>query len=489
MALSATCGTKAEVTDSTLAEHVGLWRSVRKMAADNPALRNVIYRTSLSQLTLSFDDMSQTEAFRQELGDGLRQGMAGVNTFKRLSDNTSVWGTASYMYRQRSNVRWNSTTDFDILRPYVLADTLGGDTQGERYLFSGGYASRLGDLSLGAEMAFRAEQEYRDTDPRMRGVVTDLTLRGGAAYLTHGMWIGASLSANVYKQTNSVDFYNENGVIPEYQMTGLGTEYTRFSGDKRSLYHDGGGAALTLDLTPEDDKGLYAHITLDEHRYERKLADYNAMPLTKIYNEHAGVTVGWRKDEERRLDACVGADYTRRSGDENVGGESYAGSYPIIATLTMYKESDVDVYARAAYGHGGWTMTLKAGYVNNEETYSYPNRNMSTGHVYGTFDTQYMTSMRGGTKLTFDAGLSHSHCLKNSITMPYANMEKAFVSMIKDTFRFAKAHYTTVGLAARADFPLTGKTYGVFAAARAGITMCSENESQTDLSLSAGMTF
>lgn len=61
----------------------------------------------------------------------------------------------------------------------------------------------------------------------MRGIVTDLTLRLGTAYDFGKYQWAAGLEGNVYKQTNDVDFYRELGVIPEFQMTGLGTEYSR----------------------------------------------------------------------------------------------------------------------------------------------------------------------------------------------------------------------------------------------------------------------
>ena len=135
-----------------------------------------------------------------------------------------------YNKKEQINIRWNSTSDYDLLAPYVLADTVGGNTLGERYMFSGGYSTSIGKWYVGAEMLFRAEQEWRKRDPRMRGIVSDLTVKLGTTYkVTDNYQIGAALSGNIYKQSNDVDLYNEQGGAAQYIMTGLGTYYKRFS--------------------------------------------------------------------------------------------------------------------------------------------------------------------------------------------------------------------------------------------------------------------
>ena len=232
--------------DSALVEHTTLGQLPRLESLRNPALHGLYYRTSFSALSLGLDLQRQSQAFVPEKGTGYTLPYLKVNTYHHLNEKSAVWGEASYTTGKQHAVRWNSTSDYDLLQPYVLADTVGGDTRRERYAIAGGYALRLNRWALGVEMRGRAEQEYRRRDPRMRGVVTDLTLRLGAGYELGRYRLAATFEGNIYRQTNSVAFYREESVIPEYQMTGLGTEYSRFSGDKRSLYHDGGGVAVML---------------------------------------------------------------------------------------------------------------------------------------------------------------------------------------------------------------------------------------------------
>ena len=282
----------ASNADTALVEHTSIGLQPMMEAMRNPALHGLAYKTSFSQLALGIDMQHQSRAFVPEKGNGYTLPYLKVSTHHSLNERSTVWGEASYMTGKQHNVKWNSTSDYDLLQPYILADTLGGDTRRERYSVSGGYATSINRWLLGAEMLVRAEQEYRGHDPRMRGIVTDLTLRLGGGYDLGRYRLGAAVEGNIYKQTNSVAFYREEGVIPEYQMTGLGTEYSRFSGDKRSLYYDGGGMAVVLHASPIGQSGPYADVTLDEHRYHRKLAEYNSMPLTDLYNEHVGATIG-----------------------------------------------------------------------------------------------------------------------------------------------------------------------------------------------------
>ena len=487
------CGCTAMVlaanADSAMVDHHSLWRTVDSEARLNPALHGVAYSTPLSELSLGIDMGRQSEAFVWEKGRGYTLPYLGVETFLKLSERTAVWGTASYRTGTQREVTWNSTSDYDLLQPYVLADTLGGDTRREQYLFSGGYATRVQQWLLGAEMLVRAEQEYRDQDPRMRGVVTELQLRIGAGRELAGYRWGAALEGNIYKQTNSVDFYNEEGVIPEYQMTGLGTEYSRFSGDKRSLYYDGGGVALLLDAHPVDGRGLYADLSLDEHRYHRKLAEYNSMPLTDLYREHVGATVGWRNEGDSRLALYGKFDYTRCTGDEHVGGTSNARYFPVIACLTMYKNRQLEASVGGLYGRRLWNVSAQAGYRSQQEEYVYPHRQMDFSQLFGELNGQCFAALSSAVRLTVDARAAYTAHLDDKVVMPYANMDAKTVGYVNHKCDYAKASYTELGAGVRTDYALPDSPYGIFARVAAAAVLCSQGSHQLDFHASVGITF
>jgi len=479
----------ASSADSALVEHTTLGKLPQRESLRNPALHRIGYQQSFSQLALGIDLQRQSRAFIPEKGDGYTLPYLKVNTYHHLNQRSTVWGEASYMTGRQHNIKWNSTSDYDLLQPYILADTLGGDTRRERYTISGGYATRINRCLLGGEMLVRAEQEYRGHDPRMRGIVTDLTLRIGGGYEFNRYRLGAAVESEIYKQTNSVAFYREEGVIPEYQMTGLGTEYSRFSGDKRSIYYDGGAVALLLHASPVGDCGPYADVTLDEHRYHRKLAEYNSMPLTDLYVDHAGTTIGWKRDNGSRLAAFAHLDYMRRTGNEQVGGTSDARYFPVIACLTMYKNRLFDSYLSVLYGNRGWNVVIAAGYQSQNEEYIYPHCEMDASHVYGKLWGQCFLHASDKLLLTVDAHAAYLANVSDKMQMPFANMEEGVTRLIHHKHEFAKANYTMLDAKVRADYAWKQTRYGLFAEAGGGMTWCSAGEHQTLFQCAIGITF
>ncbi len=494
LALLCTAGTAtATPRDTARVEHQSMWNDVSVSMHRNPALYGVAYSRSYSEMALSYDYCNQSQAFVQQQGDGHTLGSLAVSSYLRMSERTTAWGAASYTTGQQRNIRWNSTSDYTLLAPYVMADTLGGDTHRERYFFSGGYATHRNHFLLGGEMAIRADHEYRDRDPRMRGIVTELTLRGGVAIEASRYRWGAAICGSVYKQTNSVDFYNELGKIPEYHMTGLGAEYSRFAGEQTELAYRGGGISLALDADPLQGRGAYGHIAVGSNSYERQLTSANAVPLSRLIYNKVEATLGWKHEGERRWALHADLDLMRRSGDENVTGKSDSQYYPVIATLTMYKDWQTDASLGGIYGVADgsrvWTVSLRTGFRSRRERYVYPERKLNRAHVYATLRGEWSREVSQRTALTLYADASHFMRVSDDIVMPYANMTAVFADMVNYTYRFAKASYTAANVKVRGDYRLDASPLGLFAEVTGGAVRCSEGEWQTGVQLTAGVTF
>jgi len=482
----------AATPDSVYTEHHSVWNSLSRDAWKNPALHGAAYNTDYSQLAIDVDYKNQTDAFVLQKGTGHTKYQVEADTYLRLSDRTAVWGKASYLTGHNRNIKWSSVSDYEIIEPYILADTLGGRTESERYVFEGGYATRLNKLLLGGEMMFRAEHEYRTTDPRMRAIVSDLTLRAGAAYQTSRYNWGAAFEANIYKQTDNVTFFRETGVIPEFQLTGLGAIYVRFSGEVNNLYFNGGGTQLYLNASPVNGNGLFGNITLGQHRYERIVASLNSLPLTKLYRHEARLQTGWKHRSQHDAAIYVDANYTRRLGDENMVGSSQSNNYPILTTLTMYKNDILDASINALYGSSQqacWHVMLKAGYQQNNEKYVEPERKMSYSRIYGMLGGQLITGLSHRSTLTCGLNASYIKNVDSELSIPVLNTETAAVEMLNHNFRYLKADYTKVDASVRADHTLADSRYGIFAELRGSAVFCSASDQEQHISLKIGMTF
>ena len=476
--------------DSAYIERYSLWRGTFGQSLQNPALMTRAYMKSHTQLSVQCDYRHQGEAFRMEQGTGFMMTEVQADTYIRLTRSSVVWGKASYSNGKPFNKVYNNVADFDLLYPDVIADSVGGDTHRERYYFAGGYAAETGRWLAGGVLKLRAEQEYRTYDPRMRSVVYDLSLTAGAARAIGRYHLGFSAEGNIYRQTADVDFYSEMNGMGELQMTGLGTNYVRFSGSNRDIFYEGKGGTLALDLQPSAHSGWQAHLSHGIHQYKRLSDEYNSMPLTTLYRQQTSLTVGWRHKSHRSEKALmVHALYDRRASDEHVAGTASGQEYPILADLTMYHQHQLDIGASLFYGYGDWHMMLDAGYRSNREKYEYAERRMECDRLYGELTAQWLKKVRQYLGLNLYAKAGYSGSVSDRIVMPYANMTQGIRDYINHNYRYMKAGYAQLQAGIRADYKPHKWRVGLFGQAAAAWQICTGNGNEIDLQASVGVTF
>lgn len=489
LSTSFTC---ASEPDSTEVDHFSEWQLLKRESWDNPALHGKAFQSDYSELALSLNYKKQSSAFVLQQGTGHTLYNINAQTFLRLSNLTSVWGQAGYETGSKRGIRFNSVADYDLLQPYILADTDGGKTRNECYTIEGGYATQKNKWLLGAEMLFRAEHEYRTFDPRIRAIVTDLTLRFGLGreFKTYNLGFGADL--NIYKQTDNVKFFREVGNIPEYQLTGLGTVYSRFSGEVNNLYYKGGGFTLRLNMMPIHDNGLFGNIDASSHHYERIATSFNSLPLTKLYRETLHAQFGWKQENKLHIALFTETTFTRRLGDENIVGSSQSNNYPILTTLTMYKNNITDASVNAMVGmhkQTDWHIRLRTGYLKNKEEYVTPHRKMSYSVLHTELSGQFLKNF--GQHWTVNVSVSGQYIknLDSTMSIPVAITEPVLISMLNYNYQYLKADYTLIQSKIRILRKIKNTRYKAFAEISGGTTLCSEKGNETQTKMTLGFTF
>lgn len=487
------CASYGSAQDSARIERATQTNVSWQRAWENPANYGYAFQYSHSELTLNGDLKHSTSPFILEKGKGHRTIEAKVESYLRLGELTTVWGKASYLTGRNLGVSWNSTADYDLLAPYILADSTGGNTERERYLFLGGYATSLGHWNVGAELKFRAEQEWRKQDPRMKGVVSDLSLKLGAAYLLNNYRIGVAALGNVYKQTNDVDIYNELGGVPEYIMTGLGTYYKRFSGTNTDMSYKGKGITILLSATPVQGRGFFADATCSRQSYERISDEYNSLPLTTLYNSKAAITIGYNFKKAKNILSLYGYyNILSQHGVEHIAGDAVLGDYPIIANLTMYKHYATMAYLGATYiakKQTEWSVGAKAGFVSNRSKYMYPHRKIDVSHFFCELSTHILQPF--AKQWLLDCGFTATYFgnSNNKIEMPYTDIETSFTQYINYNYSQLKSNGTEIKANIRTDYKLKTPQYGVFAELSGGIIANSEHTHSAVTSLTLGFSF
>ena len=134
LALACIPATKMSASDldSARTERARMWNDTRRAGWTNPALYGTAFRKTHSALFFQSDWGHEKIPVVMEKGSGQLSGALKAVSYIRLSDRTTVWGAASYTTGETRNITWNSTTDYHLLAPYLLADTVGGNTRSER---------------------------------------------------------------------------------------------------------------------------------------------------------------------------------------------------------------------------------------------------------------------------------------------------------------------------------------------------------------------
>lgn len=490
--LSYCCSLGAQVKDTALIEHKGFWKESERVFLQNPSLRTEVYKHDFSEVYYHANKYEKNVPFNVEEGTGSSQNALMVNTHLKLSTKTAVWGSASYVSEKHKNIQWNSVSDYQLLAPYTIADSVGGNTLTEKYLFSGGYATAFKSWKIGAEMLFRAQQEYRTTDPRMRSIVSDLSVRGGLARNISTYNVSMAGFVNIYKQTNDVDFYKETEMIPELFMSGNGTFNSRFSGKKTGTFYQGGGAGLHIGLQSLASKGLYAHLSLINSRYERIASEFNSFPIDKVYKEKNSLLMGWKHDDNLYYTVFGALTVGRIRGEERVAGSEARGEYPVLTKLTMYKEQDLNAHVGASLGFKGrlWhEYRVQMGYEKTNAQYVYPKRETQHSGLFANVQTQCYATINKRLTLSWQADVLYKHSLSGFINMPFVNMQPSLVRAIRHNYDINTAHLFAINGHVRADYPISKGEYGVFLQVGGCAISVQNIAHQTGVNLSLGLRF
>ncbi|MCM1519757.1 MAG: hypothetical protein NC098_03125 [Lachnoclostridium sp.] len=390
-------------------------RKLMEISSSSPATMNLLDSASFSGISVGYEYDHQQQALMQQLGDGAQRFSIDAQSFSHLSEATTVWGTAGFSTGSMRNVRWSNCIDFERVAPYVLGDGTGGDLSTRTYTFSGGYNRRFDRWTLGVDAAYRAEIAYRNRDPRVKTVVSDLDIDLGGSYRFTDRYVaGVNTGINVYNQNSDLEFYNPVNDINTYPLTGLGTYYKRFTGNTtKSTGHQSLGLSVGVQLIPVNGEGFAADILFDHYRMNERLRNYNNLTLAYTDNNLMTANLLYLSSLSSLLKIAPSLSLTSRSrkGTENLFGTSSAMSYDVIGTRSNYRHSSligrlqipVELHLAAGY----FTVTPAATFDHTSEKIIDIDRRLSVSHLTPELNLDFsaITSRR----LLWRAGLSAAY--------------------------------------------------------------------------------
>lgn len=307
----------------------------------NPTMRFSYPLQQTTDVSLTMGN-TKNDAQAVQLGSKSNQFRFRANSFFRDKEKQYLYyGKATYSKGKEKDFRWNTLTDVALLQPYIVADTIGGEMDKEQYFFSGGYAKKLGKITLGGFGSYRAETAYKTLDPRPNNTVSDMNITlGSSIAITTNYQLGWDISYNRYQQNQNLGIYKDGGGAAIFFLRGFGVADEYFTGkitDKSSVankykidsYRTG------LSLYPQRNKGWFAAVSY-------QLFDFRLLSVDKQYNDvstfdsYSGkLQIGYKFQVKDRNWAAKGIGlYQQKDGTEY----SYNFNNELLNTAPKYKE-------------------------------------------------------------------------------------------------------------------------------------------------------
>lgn len=389
-------------------------RECFSLSFQNPSFNQFRADSTLTSVNVGVDGSRQNEW--TDYAEGRGEGGFGfrANTYTRYRSST-LWGHASYRHSIRRDVKWNETSDADMIYPYFTADSVGGNMKGENYSFAGGYADRRGRWIWGAFLEYEAGLYYRNVDPRPCNVTGLLTISAGWGYKTAGYALGLSLRYEKYKQSSDIEFKSDLGIEKIYHLTGLGTHYKRFAGTGESSYYNGQIYGGSLNIYPVDGQGIVASVDLCRFEFDKVLVDLNKLPMVFAWHNSLAAQTGWKGSMGRHgYAAVIDFNIYRRHGSENIFGDAASSIYPQIGSIGTYADNSWKAGASAAWEFdmiqpGYFFIEVGGGYAHRSQLHAVARREAVCNNWNGRVRMAYGTTIAKRWTLKTDIGAYMRH--------------------------------------------------------------------------------
>ena len=428
-----------------------------------------------------------SRALVPENGKGLLQGSFKANSFVRLSKTSSIDGGVQYSRAVKKSIYLNETADYDLLYPYVLADTLGGDMQHESYNFNGSWTHLENDFIYSIDGLYKATHEYRNIDPRPRDIASNLKIRGAIGCKKDNWSLLAYLGYRKYRQKQSVDFVSPIGANTTlFHATGLGHDYYRFrsTGVFASTLYSGQGFQSGIIFDGLIKSGIdYEYLSIT-----RYLSNQNDAPITSLGINTLHSFVSYAPAEKIAMN--INLDYCFRKGRENVIDCAVSGVYKNLLHLDMYSEHRFKGNLQVIYHNSDdtirWSIKPDIGLYYSSENYIYPSSSKNHTLVFSGVEARLSTLRNDW---LYDIRLSGLYAQSIKSKLNIYNMEEKIHKAYTDKYSVQMGDYALAQICASAQRALSSEL-ALFIRLNVGrMSFGLENDLMNGCTLTLGITY
>ncbi|WP_079241412.1 DUF6850 family outer membrane beta-barrel protein [Chryseobacterium indologenes] len=392
-------------------EEYSFERLIKNSITINPASYSGARKYS-STIFNVLTEKSNTPNQLQQKGKGINLWGAEVYSLQKLDDKTSVWGNASYTQGKNKHMVWNENSDYDLIYPYVAADSVGGDMKFENYSFSGGYSRKIDTYTLGITGSYQATLSYRDIDPRPKNTAAHFSLAMGADKLILEKFrVGAYVHAEKYTQKHYLSFVSNQGYPMIYNMSGLGNYNELLSGKLRQAYYEGWSYGGGLQIFEADNRNWYLNIGLKKFNLDKLLTEYADLNASKIDEQQFTFSAGKFFDSEKTVwGISAEGSSTERKGTENLFMNENSRNYIQIGSVEKYNHKINTIIFKGLIQVGNEKAKSSLlpffGWVQEKEKYSSPLSRIELSKLMYGADYQWLKTFENLQTLSVVTGLS-----------------------------------------------------------------------------------
>ncbi len=438
----------------------------------NPALQFFNPDSTYTDLSLNWKELNAGGLYIVEGGNKLENMSFNVHSFKR-KDRSVLYGGTSYESQRNYNVHWSNVADYQLVSPYIIADTVGGTSKQEVYSFLGGFAYRWNNKLFGISAKYRAGKSYRTIDPRPKSTTSDFSINAGFAFESASYYLGISLMYEGYKQEHGVAIYRPgDGGNSIYYMKGLGIRGKRFStviskGSGVSCNYDLDSYKFSLQWFPKD-VGYFSAIYYKRGKLDLNDSNsYNAYIKNKLNINNYYAEFG-RQFLRFRLKAYAG--FQQKKGLEYDYEQGQSLVYLNLAPRYTQKEfsGGLVFFATAEDMFSDWSCFIKAGlgYYKYKEEYQHPSPEPRSSQEFEFLSPELMlgaSKQYAKSSITLKMAMRYDHCLSKELNEPSEAIPEAVAvqSLVLPDFEYLSAKKVYLSPQLRYDIDLKNN-YGIY---------------------------
>lgn len=429
---------------------------IRNDIYESPALRPFQYQQSMTPLDISYFNDNK-DLYHDQVGSGQKGFRISTDSYqKQAFPNITLWGNAKYENFKIQDLRFNETSDYELLFPYLTADSIGGDLNTEVYAFSGGIAKEIGRWIIAGQAGYRANLSHRKIDPRPVNNSSDIKSGFGVSYAINPRYLlSTNIDLRFYKQRNQLSFVSVLGKPANYHFNGLGAFNSLISGSSETqgdVLYQLHAVGTKFTLAPRNEKGVFLQLGMDQ------TAGFRTLPLSTSHandwkDQVISGKAGYLQNHQTwRYGISASLNLQTRKGVESLfNNDGTATGYVKISELSSYRYYQFDYQLETYIGQKDWSIKPYASYSQIKEQYINPFREQFANSINFGIQGQYLWELNQGL-LGITLNLRQQKVLDNHSQFNQVVQGSGIAALLQQNYNYLIAEPFSIDGLVRYDF-------------------------------------